>query len=74
MLTKQVSVTYRHVQDTPSDLWQLTHNLGMHPIIEVYTLDGGDLLKLIPRRITYVDDNNAELEFSFPITGFATVV
>jgi cell fate (sporulation/competence/biofilm development) regulator YmcA (YheA/YmcA/DUF963 family) len=74
MLTKKIATTYRHVQSTASTIWSLGHNLDMHPIIEAYVTEGGQLLKVIPQRITYVDPNNAELEFSYPITGFATVV
>ena len=73
-LERKVAGIYKHVQDTVSTTWTIAHGLGVYPIIDAWTIDGGDLKKIIPSEVNYIDANTCTLIFTLPISGFATVV
>lgn len=66
--------TFQHVQDTPSDKWNVTHNLGVFPIVDVLVELDGVLTKIIPMEIILVDENSIRIEFSKPFSGSARMV
>lgn len=61
-------------QETAASTWTVTHNFGGYPAIDVYIMYEGALNKIIPRGITYVNENVVEVNFSSAYAGFATVV
>lgn len=67
-------ITYQHVQSTPSDKWNVGHNLGVFPIVDVLVDIDGTLTKIIPMDIVLVDENNIRIEFSKPFVGSARMV
>lgn len=66
--------TFQHVQDTPSENWNVTHNLGVFPIVDVLVELEGVLTKIIPMEIILVDENTIRIEFSKPFHGSARMV
>lgn len=56
-----------HVQDSPSDAWLITHNLGKKPVVVV--VDSSD--RVVLGGVKYIDDNTVEVEFSSPFGGTA---
>lgn len=74
MLERKLPVVYKHEQVTASTTWTIVHNLGVYPIVDAWTTDGGDLTKILPSEVNYINANTCTLVFSFPISGFATVV
>lgn len=73
-LVKSIATCYKHVQNDPASEWTLVHNIGGYPIVDVFTEYGGELVKIMPASVTYIDGNTCTLTFSTPRTGFATVV
>lgn len=71
---RRIATSYQHVQDTPSDVWTINHNLKDYPIVDVYTLFEGSLQRILPTSVTYVSHDTCTLTFSSPRTGYATVV
>lgn len=57
------TVTYTHVQNTPSAAWAIAHNLGAKPT-SVLVIDGGGTM--IVGEVVYVDDNNVTIVFDIP--------
>lgn len=72
--TKRVGGYYEHVQTEPATTWTIKHGLKDHPIADAYVIYEGDLQRIIPSAITYVDLDTCILTFSVPQSGFATVV
>jgi len=73
-LTQRVATSYDHVQSTPSATWTIVHNLGAYPIVDAYIEYAGELQRILPSAVTYVDENTCTLSFATPRAGFATVV
>lgn len=66
--------TYQHNQSTPSALWEITHNLGVYPIVDVYVNIDGNMEKILPKDIIRINDNVVNIEFSSPFAGVARIV
>lgn len=73
-LTQRVSIAYDHVQSTAATVWTINHNLGGYPIADAYVTYNGDLQRILPASVTYVDANTCTLTFNTPRAGFASVV
>lgn len=73
-MERKIGVVYKHVQAAPAETWTIEHNLGVYPIVDAWTTDGGELKKILPAGVNYVNANSCTLEFSSAISGFATVV
>lgn len=73
-LTQRIAVGYDHVQATPATVWTITHNLGGYPIADAYVTYNGDLQRILPTAVTYVDSNTCTLTFQTARAGFASVV
>jgi len=58
---------YTHLQNTPSSVWIVNHNLGVRPIVQVYTLGG----MVVTCDILHNSSSQVTLSFSLPISGFA---
>lgn len=57
-----------------SDAWTIEHGLGAYPIVDVYIDLAGEMNKVIPLSVTYVDVNTCVIGFSVPRTGTAVIV
>jgi hypothetical protein len=73
-ITRKVATVYLHTQDPASDTWEIAHNLGQYPIVDVYVTSNGTIQKIIPNGVTYVDANNCTVTFTSARAGHATVV
>lgn len=72
-LTRRIATSYMHTQSDASDTWTIVHGVGGYPIVDAYTTKDGELLKIIPSAVTYVDANTCTLTFTVPFSGYATV-
>ena len=73
-MTPKVATVYNHVQDTPSSTWVIEHWIGGYPIVDAFTPNNGDLVKILPASVEYTSPNTCTLTFSSAISGFATVL
>lgn len=66
-----------HIQDTPSNIWTITHNvsnLSSSVVIDVYVWINGELTKILPLNIKIINETTVEVSFSNPHTGIARLV
>lgn len=62
---------YTHTQDTPSNSWTISHNLGYKPIVSVtISYNGADTI-ILPKNIAHTDDFTTVVSFSDIHTGTA---
>lgn len=59
---------------TPSTVWNIQHNMGVYPIVDVYVDNNGMQEKIIPTSVEYVSANECELTFSTARAGFVVIV
>lgn len=64
---------YTHDQTTPSTLWSINHNLGVYPAVDVYVEHNGEIQKIMPLAVTYVDAMTCEVAFSTARAGTAII-
>lgn len=60
-------------QTVSSTTWEIEHNLGGAPVVDVVIDLNGKREKAFPASIKYVDENNITIEFSVARTGTATL-
>jgi hypothetical protein len=65
---------YQYIQDAPSDVWSINHNLGVYPVVDVVVNYQGSVTKIIPQDIVVIDVNNIEIRFTTPYSGQARLV
>ena len=66
---------YEHVQDTPSDLWIVRHNLYTRaPIVDTFVIIDGQVQKILPKAVKPVSLTECHIEWSSPRIGKAGVV
>lgn len=73
-LERLIAQRYKHTQDTADTTWVVQHNLNRYPLVDVFTLHEGQLKKIIPLEVIYVNANLCHITFSTARDGFATVV
>lgn len=73
-LERKVAITHRFEQSTPATVWTINHNLGVYPVVDAFVTYEGELQKIIPSAVTFIDTNTVQLSFSTAQAGFATVV
>lgn len=73
-LTRRVALTYNHVQDTASTTWTIVHGLQDYPIVDVYITLAGELQKVLPQAVTYVNPTTCVVTFSEAVSGYASVI
>lgn len=73
-LTKRIAIGYDHEQAVASTAWTINHNLGGYPIADAYVMYEGDMQRILPSAVTYVDENTCTLTFAIARAGFASVV
>ena len=62
-------LTYLFDQVTPLLVWNINHDMGKHPAINVFDSAGDDM----ECEINYIDVNNVELTFNIAFAGKATL-
>ena len=65
---------YQYVQNTPSAVWSINHNLGVYPVVDVVVYYQGAMTKIIPQDIVVIDVNNIEIRFTTPYSGQARLM
>lgn len=58
---------YRHSQASPSAQWLIMHDLNYPPSITVVDSAGTEMFG----DTTYIDDFNIQIDFAYPVAGFA---
>lgn len=64
--------TYLHNQPISSNVWSVNHGLGYSGVL-VNTYDENNL-KIYPKNITLLDENNTIIEFDRDVSGYAVLV
>ena len=59
--------TYRHVQGSPSSVWNVSHNLNKRPAVTVADSGGTE----VEGDVLYVNDNQVQLLFNAAFSGEA---
>lgn len=62
-------VSYTHVQLSPSDSWEIAHNLNFYPNVMVLDSAGN----MVEGSVTQTDTNNLTISFTGAISGRAHV-
>lgn len=58
-----------HIQTSPSQVWTITHSLGIYPLSEVFVHYEGEIQKILPLSVVHPDLNTTEISFSSAMTG-----
>lgn len=66
--------TYQHVQTVASTIWNIQHNLGIYPVVDILVNTTDGLTKIIPSDVKIVDMNTIQIHFSTPHSGQARLV
>lgn len=59
-------VSYVHTQSTPSTTWNVAHNLNYRCSVQVVDNAGNQIIA----QIDWIDNNNVQVLFNMPMTGF----
>lgn len=66
--------SHTHIQETPSTVWEIYHNLGTFaPVIDVLVQHKGETHKILPQGVIVVDNRTVRVTFSVPRTGTAAI-
>ena len=64
---------WQFVQPTAQKIWSIYHGMNGYPVVEVFAFDDdGVLQKAFPLEIIHLDDNNVEIQWSSPRSGYAS--
>jgi len=58
---------YHHIQNSPSRVWEITHNLDKYPSVTIFDFTGTEY----EAETMHLDINNVLLTFSIPFAGYA---
>jgi hypothetical protein len=59
-------------QSSPASTWNIAHNFGKMPIVEVNAYDdSSNLTKAFPYTVTHVDVNNVQITWTSARAGYA---
>lgn len=58
---------YTHTQASPNTVWTINHNLGVKPVISLYTTGGVEF----EAQVTHINDNQAVVNLATSIAGSA---
>jgi hypothetical protein len=56
--------TYTHEQLVPATEWTVVHDLNRHVVSDVFFEVGGNLEKVLPASVEYVDANTIKIIFT----------
>lgn len=63
-------LSYTHTQSVPAILWTVAHNLGFHPVVQVFDINGLEMDAVV----AHLDLNNTEISLSSAMRGEARFV
>ena len=66
--------TFNYTQVTPAVAWTITHNFGKKVIADTWVDVNGVTTKILPKKVTNVDDNTLMIEFTTPRSGSARLI
>lgn len=67
-------MTHKHDQAIASATWIIQHNLGVKaPIVDIWTTVGGNLVKIMPKKVEFVNLNTCRVLFNSAQTGTAII-
>lgn len=66
--------SYTHTQASPETIWQVPHNLGHPPAVDISTVYNGALQKIHPHRVIHTNANELQIVFSAPRSGSARLI
>ena len=61
------TLAYVHVQNSVSDLWTITHNLGIYPQVTIVDSAGTN----VEGAVGYINNNELTVSFGYGFTGTA---
>lgn len=70
----QRKIFYEHKQNLAKNIWKITHNLGVLPVVEVYVNDGNTNLKFENYQIEILDNNTILIKFLNNYSGIAQCI
>lgn len=73
-LTRFIPTLFSFEQSSAVKDWVIAHGLGRYPVVDVYVMFEGQMNKIIPSGITYVDLNTLQVNFTKAYSGYATMV
>lgn len=59
-----------HNQSSPSDSWNINHNLGFKPSVQVYSSGS----QLVFANVLHLSNNQTMIYFDTPIAGYARLI
>lgn len=63
---------FNHIQSSPAMTWTITHNFAQKPVGDIVVdIGGGVREKILPLRITHIDNNTFQVDFSIARSGVA---
>lgn len=65
--------TYQHTQSTPATEWIVQHDLDRYVVQDTFFDIGGNLSKVLPASVEYIDSNSIKIVFSEAQTGTVKV-
>lgn len=66
--------TFVYEQVSPSDTWTVVHNLNVKaPIVDTWLEIDGQIVKVMPERVEFVDLSTCRIHFTSPQIGRAVV-
>lgn len=65
---------YTHIQEFPSRLWTITHNLDGHPIFRFQKYDNGNASTVYPVRLIFNSLQSLTAIFDEPIVGIGITI
>ena len=66
--------TLNYIQATPAVAWTITHNFGQKVIADTWVDVNGTLTKILPKKVTNVNDNTLMIEFTTARSGSARLI
>ena len=64
---------YSHEQVSPSSEWTVQHDLNKKVVVDVLVNYKGQLTKILPSEIVFIDNYSLRIVFSKPMTGYVRV-
>ena len=66
--------SYTHIQDSPSNTWNIQHNLNRHPSVTIMIQDENNKLCIAMGDVEYVDLNNIQITFTGEYSGYVYLI
>jgi hypothetical protein len=67
--------SFSHTQESVSDTWVVTHNIGtLAPIVDCFVDVAGEQTKIIPSEVIATDNKTVTITFSSPQAGTAYII